>query len=399
MEYLIIAVNLLLVIILYYREQGFGICSLYSISLMLFYFVPLLLDLVYLHNFDPSIEVSISFLIGTILMSRIKSQNSLFQILQLNLSKRSLKIVDIFVILSLIISLFFLNPKFQRFGYFVLTGSFAISFYFFLYYYRQRKDGFRSKAFYYLFISVSLFSIFYFLLWNVFGRLIVAKFAFIVLVLLSQLIQKSQFLLKTFIICLLPVLIVISGFMRSQNYDIKDTFTQGEGIGSLISPIIYTEKVYDDVLNKRITPIKGNTYLATLLFFVPRRIWPEKPEGFGSTLVMWYMPSTKRFGHSLAATYVGEAVGNFGRMGLLLGPFMLYVFFGLVSRGTNLDEVKTKSHLTMFIRALIAILFMTSMPDLIWAGFFTFFSRAVLSMIPVIMIYFLIRIRINFKVI
>jgi len=65
----------------------------------------------------------------------------------------------------------------------------------------------------------------------------------------------------------------------------------------------------------------GGTLLVTLLGFIPRAVWPEKPVGIGKELTkytdgVYYDPY---YGHSIATTLVGDAYANLGVIGVLLG--------------------------------------------------------------------------------
>jgi hypothetical protein len=75
---------------------------------------------------------------------------------------------------------------------------------------------------------------------------------------------------------------------------------------------------------------KGQTLLVTLLGFIPRAVWPEKPVGIGKEITRYivgpYYESTHGF--SAAATVVGDFYLNWGWFGVLGGGFVL----GLVSR-------------------------------------------------------------------
>ncbi len=74
----------------------------------------------------------------------------------------------------------------------------------------------------------------------------------------------------------------------------------------------------------------GKTLLVTLLGFIPRSAWPDKPVGIGQALTRY----TDGFlfehasGHSIAPTLVGDFYANFGAVGVVLGGLL----FGIACR-------------------------------------------------------------------
>jgi len=74
----------------------------------------------------------------------------------------------------------------------------------------------------------------------------------------------------------------------------------------------------------------GRTLLVTLLGFIPRSAWPEKPIGIGKELTRYTdgVLFQRASGHSIAPTLVGDFYANFGAFGVILGG----LGFGLVCR-------------------------------------------------------------------
>lgn len=71
------------------------------------------------------------------------------------------------------------------------------------------------------------------------------------------------------------------------------------------------------------SPKMGETYLRTFSFLVPRFFWPDKPVSLSNEFGSEY--GIAQIGISLVA----EAVWNFG----YLGPFLVYIFFGIILTG------------------------------------------------------------------
>jgi len=82
----------------------------------------------------------------------------------------------------------------------------------------------------------------------------------------------------------------------------------------------------------------GKTLMVTLLGFIPRAVWPEKPIGIGKEITRYivgpfYEPS---HGFNVAVTLPGDFYLNFGWFGVVLGGFSL----GMVCRTVKSYAVK-----------------------------------------------------------
>jgi oligosaccharide repeat unit polymerase len=91
-------------------------------------------------------------------------------------------------------------------------------------------------------------------------------------------------------------------------------------IASLVVDIYPTQRPYE----------YGRTLLVTLLGFIPRSAWPDKPVGIGKTLTRytdgrWFQQAS---GHSIAPTLVGDFYANLGVVGVVLGA----IVFGIACR-------------------------------------------------------------------
>lgn len=74
----------------------------------------------------------------------------------------------------------------------------------------------------------------------------------------------------------------------------------------------------------------GRTLLVTLLGFIPRSVWPDKPIGFGKEVTrftdgVFYNPV---YGHSLTITFLGDFWVNGGWFGVVIGGLV----FGVLAR-------------------------------------------------------------------
>lgn len=168
-----------------------------------------------------------------------------------------------------------------------------------------------------------------------------------------------------------------------------------DGIGSVVNPlqtfgdlvIVASQSVYQHDL--------GANFLATLVFFVPRSLWADKPLGFGSQLTSIFEPSLLPFGHSMAAHAQGEWFYSFGWPGLVI---MIPVVGFAVAR---LDHLLFYSlnhdidSIRRFLFLVIVLLLVAGMPTLMWVGAFVFVARAGQELFFLSLFYFLLRLRLS----
>lgn len=132
---------------------------------------------------------------------------------------------------------------------------------------------------------------------------------------------------------------IMRGLMFSENvsieqllnsYEVATDFRKSEGfnIEESVSGLFEADNlnvvkfVYDN-FPSRYNYVKGETvYLKTATFFLPKAIWPNKPEGFGGFLGP-EITGTEVL--TLNSTIIGEAYGNFGLLALILVPLNLYL--------------------------------------------------------------------------
>ena len=115
--------------------------------------------------------------------------------------------------------------------------------------------------------------------------------------------------------------------------------------------------------------------LATLLFWVPRALWPAKPVGFGFVLTLHFLPQLAGVGHSMAATYLGELFAA-ARWPAVAGGLMAVA--ALVAWGDRVMLAAVRSGRLSLVRVVVLAILAAGMFDFVWVGSFTFFSRNVL---------------------
>lgn len=77
----------------------------------------------------------------------------------------------------------------------------------------------------------------------------------------------------------------------------------------------------------------GRTLLVTLLMFIPRAVWPDKPVGIGKELTRYYVGPffEPTQGYSVTVTVPADLYVNFGWIGIAVGGFLLGVLCRVVA--------------------------------------------------------------------
>jgi hypothetical protein len=107
--------------------------------------------------------------------------------------------------------------------------------------------------------------------------------------------------------------------------------------------------------------------------FIPRIIWPNKPQvnrGAWFSVYVGFARSEDR-GFSLAMTAVGELYWNFGLLGVFPGMFLIGSLAGLVWRTAGLDPRRKPLHMTFYILISCSMREMAEAVNTI-AGFFAY---------------------------
>jgi hypothetical protein len=382
----VLVIHVILVVLIYFRDPFYGIHSVYALSIILVIFVPLVYNALLFKEYQSTLGIHLSLLTGTILVSIVKTKyvDLLLLLKGVLIAKRVMNVIFLIsmAFTIMIFALGFLgNGYFLRFptiGFF----SMAILMMFYSFHFRELY-GHKYLAFFVL--ALLQFLGFFFLLWTGFGRLLLFQFFTITVFFGSFYVKKVQ-LLKTLIILTIPLMVGIGGALRQEEGSIRGVIETGQGMGSIFVPLKYTELIFADITNEKIEPLQGSSFLASVLFFVPRQFWPEKPVGFGKTMVAWYMPNYYFSEHSLAGLYLGEVIGNFGVNGLWLSPLLLLFVFQIVSTIPQ----KRDSDYMGFLRIILFAIFLAGISDFVWGGTFVYFSRAAIAAGSLLLTFWLI---------
>lgn len=233
----------------------------------------------------------------------------------------------------------------------------------------------KKKTFIKIIFSLVLFSIYYFYIFNNFGRITLAS---LVLALLLGITYKfKNKTIKILIIIGLVPAIIFASIQRAEFTGELNPIQSSEitGFESAVSPLVTFGELmkmnYYDTLELQ----WGKTIWAAIVTFIPRDLWIEKPQTFGREITIIFTPELVRFGHSEASITFGEWIYNFGNTGILFA----ILFLGFSIR--KLDRVyvhflnkkfESKWNFINFISILIVT---SGILDFYWGGFSTFMTR------------------------
>ena len=114
------------------------------------------------------------------------------------------------------------------------------------------------------------------------------------------------------------------------------------------SGVVLSLNVIKDFGN-RYSYLDGQSYWRAFTFFVPRSIFPDKPQNFTVVLANLYEPDANT---SLGANVIGELFANFGYYGFLIMPMFTYV---LINKSIKSIKPKKYYHLKEAIYFVLAI--------------------------------------------
>ncbi len=382
----VILVHVMWIVRMYFKDPFYGMHSIYALSIILLVFVPLVYNIFLLKEYEATVGIHLSLLAGSMLVGVVKTDyNALLQLLKDVLISN--KLMNLLMLLSLAYTLVMLGFGISGHGYalrFPTIGFFSLAILMMFYTHHFRElYGRRYLAFFALALLQLLG--FFFLLWTGFGRLLLFQFFTITVFFASFYLAKIR-VVKFVIILTIPLMVGVGGALRYEEGSIRGILETGQGMGSILVPLKYNELIYAGLQSEEIKPLYGSSFLASLLFFIPRQFWPEKPVGFGKTMVAWYMPNYYHTEHSLAGLYLGEVIGNFGLWGLWIGPILIFLLFKALA---GIPKMKYADFLG-FMRLIVFAIFLAGISDFVWGGTFVYFSRACIASGSLLLTFWLI---------
>lgn len=167
-------------------------------------------------------------------------------------------------------------------------------------------------------------------------------------------------------------LLALVRFREDEQRDIGYSSEDVDGFGSLTSPLT----TFAQLIATDNSDANGEPFLASFLFWIPRSIWDEKPQGFGTILTADLEPHLLSTGHSMAAQASGEWFYSWGWFGVIA----LVPVLGIGSRVLDACLRRLTEHPIRDRRDLLLLTIVTFMAAeaavLPWNGSFTYSARA-----------------------
>ena len=149
---------------------------------------------------------------------------------------------------------------------------------------------------------------------------------------------------------------------------------EGAGLNSVMAPI----RTFAELIREKDRLSFGPSewieqVIASIFFWVPRTVWPGKPEGFGRLLVYELRPGLSHTGHSMAASWLGEGYAYLGSVGIVIAILLLIGLVLTVERlfwfGASGRRARDLAALILGVWAGVQLL------SYLWVGMFTFAAR------------------------
>lgn len=136
----------------------------------------------------------------------------------------------------------------------------------------------------------------------------------------------------------------------------------------------------------QLSPGDGSVLWASFTIFVPRAMWEDKPQGFGTVLTGRFAPELLPTGHTMVALMPGEWLYDFGLPGLV--GMVLLLGWGLRRLDLGLARALAGdlgSRRGLWVLAVLVTL-VAGLPDLVWGGTSTYVSRSLFRLVPLVVV-------------
>lgn len=328
-----------------------------------FIFLPALLNWYYLDTkFDLyfiTSFASVFFLYAT--------QNTLVKHF-IDYGKQTRLIFIMFSIIAILLSLFELSEIVQPLIAFIIFQM-SISF---------RQSEIKNNVFYFT-IFLFVYLAFAILAWDGFGRTVVVGW---LLLAILQFCYSINFKINKYIFGLIPGL---ASTLLSERNLLKLSFSGFEAAldDSAYQPYRLASSFIDQFNNNGFD-ISGffDQILFTFFIFVPRSIWPNKPNGFGfEYTVRNFDQYLIDAGHSVASTLIADHIYFIGYLGILSSITVLLIIAYVIRIFYRIEGLNGNA----------VVIFSASMMVLVWGGMTSFSARVALPSIIFIILIALLK--------
>lgn len=154
------------------------------------------------------------------------------------------------------------------------------------------------------------------------------------------------------------------------------------GLESMLVPVIAFARLLEEQAQG--WPLAwGWNLFSVPLSFLPAGWLPGAPQALGYELVAFYAPERYGSGFSIAATAAGEAVFNFGILGILLAAPVLAWLCNFIDRRVRLAAAGAGTDRVALVRLTVWVTFGGAIADLAWNGWHVFVTRT-LTRLPLL---------------
>ncbi|MET8358463.1 hypothetical protein [Micromonospora sp. NPDC005171] len=214
------------------------------------------------------------------------------------------------------------------------------------------------------------FTVYFFYLFNGFGRIVLGSLALALLVILAH-GDRRRYTKALVVLGGIPALLFLAALRAGGASSDVDS----DGFGSAVSPMSAFAELWQMNTIGLLPRGWGETFFAAVVALVPRAFWPDKPVGFGYELVPYLAPGLAGTGHSVAALWYGEWLFNFGVVGV--AAMIPVTGLGVSAIDRFLDRASSRPLTTpKALGGYVAgILLAVGLFDLVWVGGFTYMTR------------------------
>lgn len=239
-----------------------------------------------------------------------------------------------------------------------------------------------------------------------FGRLNIVAMMFAVVIVLSWV--RPSWVYKTATLLATPIGLIWAGVHRAFHGSeivnltaAKDVFESGVGLGSILAPFEMLSMIVarSDPSGIHSAAEWLDQVVFSLLFWFPRAVWSDKPEGFGRVMVYEFTPHLEHTGHSIAASIFGEFIYYFGIFGPMLGFLSVIALAWMLTRGQNW-ALSNGSKEKLFCLAVIAYM-LAQVLTFVWGGIAAYVVRGIapaIGLVALLIFWWIIRGGIRFGI-
>lgn len=264
---------------------------------------------------------------------------------------------------------------FLGFGY-LITPVFAFLIMLLSLCFQQNK---LKNNFIYMFVFFIVFIVYLFFYWSGFGRTVVVGW---LLLAMLQFAYSISFKINKYVFGLVPGL-AATLFSSRDLFQLRFTGFERVLNDSAYGPYRLASSFIGH-FNQRGFDLLGfwDQIVFTFFVYIPRAIWPSKPNGFGLEYTIRHLDAyLADAGHSVAATLIGDHIYFMGYFGIITAMMVFLVIAFAVNalyriKGLNGNGV---------------LVFSASMMVLVWGGMTSFSARVALPSIVFVLLFILFR--------